>query len=99
MANYDGAKMSKAIKTMSFKSNIDAISRHTLRFTKLNGRNQGKIHGKDNKGFNCGGSSATIDDVLHTMGCDLFGSTKYNITIQAEEIPDAKQKKTKKAQG
>jgi len=32
------------------------------------------------------------------MGCDLFGGTKYNITIQAEEIPDAKQKKTKKAQ-
>ena len=85
--------MKKRVKSLSFKGKIDALSRSTLRFTKLNGRNQSKIHGKRNDGFSCGGSSATIDDVLHMMGCDLFGSTLYNITIQAQEIPDVKRKK------
>lgn len=94
MANYDGTKMASAVKSMSFKSNVDALSRGKLRFTKLNGRDQGKVHGRSTEGFPDGGNSATIDDVLHTMGCDLFGRTKYKITIQAEEIPDAKQKKT-----
>jgi len=88
MANYDGTKMSSDVKTMSFKSNIDALSRSTLRFTKLNGRNQSKIHGKSNDGFSCGGSSATIDDVLHSMGCDLFGKTKYEISIVATAIEE-----------
>ena len=83
-------------KTLSFKSAIDALSRSSLRFTKLNGRDQGKVHGRSTEGFPDGGDSATIEDVLHSMGCDLFGNTKYKITIQAEEIRDAKQKKIKK---
>jgi len=83
-------------KTLSFKSGIDALSRSSLRFTKLNGRDQGKVHGRSTEGFPDGGDSATIEDVLHSMGCDLFGNTKYKITIQAEEIRDAKQKKIKK---
>jgi hypothetical protein len=83
-------------KTLSFKSAIDALSRSSLRFTKLNGRDQGKVHGRSTEGFPDGGDSATIEDVLHSMGCDLFGNTKYKITIQAEEIRNAKQKKIKK---
>ena len=83
-------------KTLSFKSAIDALSRSSLRFTKLNGRDQGKVHGRSTEGFPDGGDSATIEDVLHSMGCDLYGNTKYNITIQAEEIRNAKQKKIKK---
>ena len=83
-------------KTLSFKSGIDALSRSSLRFTKLNGRDQGKVHGRSTEGFPDGGDSATIEDVLHSMGCDLFGNTKYKITIQAEEIRNAKQKKIKK---
>ena len=94
MANYDGTKMASAVKSISFKCKMDALSRHEFRFTKLNGRDQGKVHGRSTEGFPEGGDSATIDDVLHTIGCDLFGGTKYKITIQAEEIPDAKQKKT-----
>jgi len=93
MANYDGAKMKKKTKSLSFQGRIDSLSRSTLRFTGLNGRNQGKIHGKRGDGYNLGSGCATIDDVLHTMGCDLFGSTLYNITIQAQEIPDVKRKK------
>lgn len=96
MANYDGAKMRKKVKSLSFKGKIDALSRNKLRFTGLNGRNQGKIHGRGSDGYNYGSNSATIEDVLHTMGCDLFGSTRYNITIQAQEIPDAKKKKRTK---
>ena len=90
MANYDGQKMGEAVKFITFSSNIDALSRSSLRFTRLNGRNQSKIHGKRNDGYNCGGSSATIDDVLHSMGCNLFGDKHYKITIQAEEIKDVK---------
>lgn len=90
MANYDGQKMGKSVKSMTFSSNIDALSRSVLRFTRLNGRNQGKIHGRGNDGFNCGSDSATIDDVLHAMGCDLFGGVQYKITIQAEEIKNVK---------
>ena len=93
MANYDGAKMKKQVKSISFKGKIDALSRSTLRFTGLNGRNQAKIHGKGSSGHNYGSNSATIEDVLHTMGCDLFGGTRYDITIQVQEIPDAKKKK------
>ena len=93
MANYDGAKMRKKVKSLSFKGKIDALSRSTLRFTGLNGRNQAKIHGKGSSGHNYGSNSATIEDVLHTMGCDLFGSTLYNITIQAQEIEDVEAKK------
>ena len=83
-------------KTLSLKSGIDALSRSSLRFTKLNGRDQGKVHGRSTEGFPDGGDSATIEDVLHSTGGVLFGNTKYNITIQAEEIRDAKQKKIKK---
>tara|TARA_Y100001951_G_C11051411_1_gene135802 strand:+ start:135 stop:425 length:291 start_codon:yes stop_codon:yes gene_type:complete len=86
MANYDGAKMSSDVKTISFKGNIDALSRNTLRFTKLNGRDQGKIHGRGSDGYNYGSNCSTIDDVLHSMGCDLFGRTKYEISIVATEI-------------
>jgi hypothetical protein len=93
MANYDGVKMKKKVKSFSFQSNIDALSRNRLRFTGLNGRNQAKVHGKGSEGHNNGPNSATIDDILHTMGCDLFGSTRYNITIQAQEIKDVKAKK------
>jgi len=93
MANYDGAKMRKKVKSLSFKGKIDALSRNKLRFTGLNGRNQGKIHGRGSDGYNYGSNSATIEDVLHTMGCDLFGSTLYNITIQAQEIEDVEAKK------
>jgi len=86
--------MKKKTKSLSFQGKIDALSRSTLRFTGLNGRNQGKIHGKRSDGYNRGSGCATIDDVLHTMGCDLFGSTRYNITIQVQEISeDAKKKK------
>ena len=100
MANYDGAKMKKKMKSLSFKGKIDALSRTTLRFTGLNGRNQAKIHGKESSGRNYGSNSATIDDILHTMGCDLFGSTLYNITVQAQEIEDVeKKKKTAKKEG
>ena len=52
MVNYDGAKMKKKVKSLSFKGKIDALSRDTLRFTGLNGRNQGKIHGKRSDGYN-----------------------------------------------
>ena len=93
MANYDGAKMKQKTKSMSFKSKIDALSRSTLRFTGLNGRNQAKIHGMGSSGHNYGSDCATIVDILHTMGCDLFGSTRYNITIQAQETEDVKAKK------
>ena len=83
-------KMKSKIKNLSFKSKIDALTRQELRFSSLNGRDQGKIHGRSTEGIPDGSDRATIDDVLHSMGCDLFGSTRYNITIQAQEIKDAK---------
>ena len=92
--------MKKQVKSLSFKGKIDALSRTTLIFTGLNGRNQAKIHGKGSSGHNYGSNSATIDDILHTMGCDLFGSTLYNITVQAQEIEDVeRKKKTAKKEG
>ena len=99
MSSHLLSKMKNSVKNISFKCKMDALSRGTLRFTKLNGRDQGKVHGRSTEGFPEGGDSATIDDVLHTIGCDLFGGTKYKITIQAEEIPDAKQEKTQEEEG
>jgi len=93
MSSHLLSKMKNGVKNISFKCKMDALSRDRFRFTKLNGRDQSKVHGKGSEGCPDGGESATIDDVLHTIGCDLFGGTKYKITIQAEEIPDAKQKK------
>ena len=89
-------KMKSKIKNLSFKSKIDALTRQELRFSSLNGRDQGKIHGRSTEGIPDGSQYATIDDVLHSMGCDLFGGTRYNITIQVQEIPDVKKKRTKK---
>ena len=88
--------MKSKIKNLSFKSKIDALTRQELRFSSLNGRDQGKIHGRSTEGIPDGSPYATIDDVLHSMGCDLFGGTRYNITIQVQEIPDVKKKRTKK---
>jgi len=96
MANYEGAKMRKKQKSLNIQCNLDALTRHQLRFTGLNGRNQAKVHGKDSTGFVHGTDSAIIEDILHTMGCDLFGGTRYDITIQVQEIPDAKKKKRAK---
>ena len=89
-------KMKSKIKNLSYKSKIDALTRQELRFSSLNGRDQGKIHGRSTEGIPDGSPYATIDDVLHSMGCDLFGGTRYNITIQVQEIPDVKKKRTKK---
>ena len=89
-------KMKSKIKNLSFKSKIDALTRQELRFSSLNGRDQGKIHVRSTEGIPDGSPYATIDDVLHSMGCDLFGGTRYNITIQVQEIPDVKKKRTKK---
>ena len=89
-------KMKSKIKNLSFKSKIDALTRQELRFSSLNGRDQGKIHGRSTEGIPDGSPYATIDDVLHSMGCDFFGGTRYNITIQVQEIPDVKKKRTKK---
>ena len=75
---------------MSFYCSIDALRRQNLTFCGLNGRDQGKVHGRSTEGYPDGSDRATIDDVLHSMGCDLFGSTRYNITIQAQEIKEAK---------
>ena len=92
MSSHLLRKMKSKIKFISFKSRIDAISRNTLLFIELNGVDQGKVHGRTTEGYPDGIESATIDDILHTMGCDLFGSTRYNITIQAQEIEDVKSK-------
>ena len=89
-------KMKSKIKNLSFKSKIDALTRQELRFSSLNGRDQGKIHGRSTEGIPDGSPTATIDDVLHSMGCDLFGGTRYNITIHAEEIKDVRPKKKAK---
>tara|TARA_B100000029_G_scaffold516003_1_gene626063 strand:- start:1188 stop:1478 length:291 start_codon:yes stop_codon:yes gene_type:complete len=86
-------KMKSKIKKVSFKSKIDGINRSQLRFIGLSGRDRSKIHGKDVEGFCFGSDSAHIEDVLHSIGCDLFGGTRYNITIQVQEIPDVKAKK------
>ena len=83
-------------KQLSFKSKIDALSRQQLIFSSLNGRDQGKIHGRSTEGIPDGSPTATIDDVLHSMGCDLFGGVRYNITIHAEEIKDVRPKKKAK---
>ncbi len=84
---------------MKLKCNIDAISFRDLRFVGLSGRDRSKVHGKDSGGFCSGKDSALIEDILHSMGCDLFGSTRYNITIEAQEIPNVKQKKAAKKTG
>ena len=96
MTSHLLGKMKSKIKNLSFKSKIDALTRQELRFSSLNGRDQGKIHGRSTEGIPDGSPYATIDDVLHSMGCDLFGGTRYNITIQVQEIPDVKKKRTKK---
>jgi len=85
-----------SVKNISFKCKMDALSRGRFQFIKLNGRDQGKVHGRNTGGFPDGSDSATIDDVLHTIGCDLFGGTRYKITIQVEEVPDARQTKVQK---
>ena len=95
MTSHLLGKLKAKVKKISFKSNIDALSRSTLRFTELNGRNQGKIHGRGSDGYTDGKNSATIDDVLHSMGCNLFGQTKYEICIQVEEIPDEPKREAK----
>ena len=96
MTSHLLGKMKSKVKTMSFKCSIDALRRQNLAFCGLNGRDQGKVHGRSTEGYPDGSDRATIDDVLHSMGCDLFGSTRYNITIQVQEIPDVKKKRTKK---
>ena len=75
------------LKPIKFKTYMDAINKSNFLFTGLNGRTQGKIFGRDNDGKAAGGESACIEDVLHAMGCDLFGLTQYEISIQVKEIP------------
>ena len=93
MTSHLLGKLKSKVKSISFKGKIDALSRNTLLFIELDGRDQSKIHGKEADGHNYGTNFATIDDALHAMGCDLFGSTRYNITIQAQEIKDVERKK------
>ena len=93
MSSHLLGKLKSKIKTISFKSKMDSISRQSFLFTGLNGRDQGKIHGRTTEGHPERGSFAAIEDVLHSMGCDLFGASRYNITIQVQEIEDVKKKK------
>jgi len=95
MTSHLLGKLKGKVKKISFKGKIDALRRHTLRFCELNGRDQGKVHGRNTEGYPDGGDSATIDDVLHSMGCDLFGQTRYEIHIQLKEIPDGSKREAK----
>tara|TARA_R110002051_G_scaffold246229_1_gene305818 strand:+ start:51 stop:356 length:306 start_codon:yes stop_codon:yes gene_type:complete len=94
MSSHLLAKLKNKVKKISFKSKMDAISRQSFLFTGLNGRDQGKIHGRTTEGHPERGPFAAIEDVFHSMGCDLFGASRYNITIQVQEIEDVKRAKT-----
>ena len=97
MTSHLLGKLKSKVKKISFKSKMDAISRQSFLFTGLNGRDQGKIHGRTTEGYPERGSFAAIEDVFHSMGCDLFGASRYNITIQVQEIPkDDKKKRAEK---
>ena len=96
MANHVLKNKRKKVKEIHFACNLDALSRNKLFFTKLNTRNQSKIFGKEATGRVLGNGFATMEDVMHVIGCDLFGKIRYNITITAEEIPDVKKQERKK---
>lgn len=81
------------LRPMKFKTYMDAMKSSKFLFTGLNGRTQGQIFGRDNDGYATGGECACIEDVLHSMGCDLFGLTQYEISIQVKEIPSGSKRK------
>jgi len=83
------------IRPMKFNCYMDALKRDVFLFTGLNGRVQGQVHGRGPTGRPSGWECATIEDVLHSMGCDLFGGTQYEISIQVKEIPDGSKREEK----
>lgn len=87
--------INKKVRPIKFKCYMDSMKRDYFLFTGLNGRNQGKIHGRGPSGHPSGWDCATIEDVLHSMGCDLFGGTQYELTIEAKEIPSGSKRKEK----
>ena len=97
MTNYVSQNQKNKLKKINFDCKIDSLSRSNLMFTEITPRTQSKIFGKEG-GTGCvlGTNFATIEDVMHAIGCDLFGETKYKVTITAEELPNAKKKRPKK---
>lgn len=97
MTNYVSQNQKNIVKKIHFDCKLDGLSRTIFMFTEITPRTQSKIFGKDG-GTGCvlGTNFTTIEDVMHAIGCDLFGETRYKVTITAEELPNAKKKRPKK---
>tara|TARA_Y100000310_G_C20563732_1_gene754406 strand:- start:494 stop:796 length:303 start_codon:yes stop_codon:yes gene_type:complete len=65
-------------------------------FANLNKRDKSKVFGRNDDYLESKGT-VLAEDVLHGLGCDMFGRTSYKISIQITPVEEknVKQKKTR----
>ena len=95
--SIDMKTIGKSSQSITFTAKPILDSSHGMVFTDLNKRDKSKVFGKNDQYVESKGT-VLAEDILHCLGCDLFGNTLYKIQIVVSAVEDknVKQKKTRK---
>ena len=93
--SIDTKTIGKNKKSITFTGTPTLYHPYGVAFENLNKRDKSKVFGKNDNYLESKGT-VLAEDVLHGLGCDMFGRTSYKISIHISPIERkyAKQKKT-----
>ena len=92
--SIDVKTIGKSARSITFTARPTLYSPYGMVFADLNKRDKSKVFGKNDQYLEAKGT-VLAEDILHGLGCDLFGNTLYKIQIVVSPVEDkdAKQKK------
>ena len=97
MMAVDVKTIGKNGKSITFTGTPTLYHPYGVAFENLNKRDKSKVFGKNDDYLESKGT-VLAEDILHGLGCDMFGRTSYKISIHISptERKHAKQKKISK---
>lgn len=93
----DVKTIGKSGSSITFTCTPTLYHPYGIAFKHLNKRDKSKVFGRNDDYLESKGT-VLAEDILHGLGCDLFGNTSYKISIQVTPVEEkhAKQKKARK---
>ena len=86
--------MSIDSKSITFTATPTLYSPYGIVFKDLNKRDKSKVFGKTDDYLESKGT-VLAEDILHGLGCDLFGHTSYKISIKIKPVREKNDKQKK----
>ena len=95
--SIDVKTIGKSGGSITFTATPTLYHPYGIAFQGLNKRDKSKVFGRNDNYLSDKGT-VLAEDILHGLGCDLFGNVSYKISIQIQPVErnDAEQKKAEK---